>query len=134
MNQDPAIEHYLCLKIYLIIIILNIFAFNLKRRKCILCKFLICNLVNKSKNKCRLRKKILCSIFYGGANSETAQNSHEKGLKYILTNEWLSNIEIDEYLGSIEEGSEVTIHHSDVALLLQGGAGEFADTNHTHPS
>jgi len=29
---------------------------------------------------------------------------------------------------------EVVIHHSDVALLLQGGAGEFADTNHTHPS
>ena len=77
---------------------------------------------------------MLCSIFYGGANRETAHNLHGKGLKYILTNEWLSNIEIDDYLESIQEGSEVTIHPSDVALLLQGGAGEFADTNHTHPS
>ena len=121
------------------IIILTFFATNLKRKKYILPKYLFSKIVKDSKKKLknnnnRLKKEKLGSTYYGGANRESEQNLLENELKNLLTNGWLSNVEIDAYLASIQDNSEVTIHHSDVALLLQGGAGEFADTNHTHPS
>jgi hypothetical protein len=92
------------------------------------------DLCSKEEINKRVRNKILGSIYYGGANTTTGSNRHKKELEYLLTNEWLSNVEIDDYLEGIQNISDVTIHHSDVSLLLQGGAGEFADTNHTHPS
>jgi len=135
LKQDPDIEQYLLIYYFIIFNILNVL--NLKKKKCIV-KFLIYKIVKskKKKNNIRVDRSVLHRIFTGGAGSieKGKYESYGKRLEYVLRDEWLSNNEIDAYLGSVHEGSEVTIHHSDVALLLQGGAGEFANTNHTHPS
>ena len=56
-------------------------------------------------------------------------------LHCLKGNGWLSNFVIDTYLNGIDNHRrELTIHHSNVALLLQGGAGNFADVTHQHPS
>jgi len=76
-------------------------------------------------------------IYTGGANKQSVRstNLNENDLNGLLHEQWLSNNTIDTYLRSlIKTSNSITIHDSDVALLLQGGAAEFLDRNYIHPS
>ena len=78
-----------------------------------------------------------CGKYYGGAGDvyQKHLNISANDTEGILDEQWLSNSIIDMYLRKLNKVSRnITIHDSDVALLLQGGAGEFLDRNYTHPS
>jgi hypothetical protein len=80
-------------------------------------------------------RKHLGKVYYGGSINLLNINKRKNGddLQGLLGEGWLSNIVIDEYLSRINNRSGITLHHSDVALLLQGGSGNFHDMSRVHP-
>ena len=87
--------------------------------------------------KIRMLMKNRRREYHGGAGSKSIEkkNMSANDLEGLLDEQWLSNDIIDIYLGKIiQTRGDITIHDSDVALLLQGGAGEFLDRNYLHPS
>ena len=80
-------------------------------------------------------RKYQGKVFYGGSINLLNINKRKNGddLQGLLGEGWLSNFVIDKYLNRINNRSAITMHHSDVALLLQGGSGNFHDMSRVHP-